>query len=203
MAISNRKNPFASGIGTARYAWIHPDRPDTEFNADGEYKLQLIMDPKAAEKIMAVVDRVVADAFPGEDPSTLSIPIDTEEETGNVILKMKTKFPPKYTDAAGSPIVGKDIPNVWGGSTLQAYGNVKAYEVNKNQRGISLQLNTVQVIALVEGRKPAGFEAVEGYTASSSHENEEDDMPDAAEAAAAQSSSSKKPEPIVDDAINF
>lgn len=202
MAISNRKNPFASGIGTARYAWIHPDRPDTEFNADGEYKLQLIMDPKAAEKIMAVVDRVVADAFPGEDPSTLSIPIDTEEETGNVILKMKTKFPPKYTDAAGSPIVGKDIPNVWGGSTLQAYGNVKAYEVNKNQRGISLQLNTVQVIALVEGRKPAGFEAVEGYTASSSHENEEDDMPDAAEAAAAQSSS-KKPEPIVDDAINF
>lgn len=202
MAISNRKNPFASGIGTARYAWIHPDRPDTEFNADGEYKLQLIMDPKAAEKIMAVVDRVVADAFPGEDPSTLSIPIDTEEETGNVILKMKTKFPPKYTDAAGSPIVGKDIPNVWGGSTLQAYGNVKAYEVNKNQRGISLQLNTVQVIALVEGRKPAGFEAVEGYTASSSHENEEDDMPDAAEAAAAQSSS-KKPEPIIDDAINF
>lgn len=202
MAISNRKNPFASGIGTARYAWIHPDRPDTEFNADGEYKLQLIMDPKAAEKIMAVVDRVVADAFPGEDPSTLSIPIDTEEETGNVILKMKTKFPPKYTDAAGSPIVGKDIPNVWGGSTLQAYGNVKAYEVNKNQRGISLQLNTVQVIALVEGRKPAGFEAVEGYTASSSHENEEDDMPDAAEAAAAQSSS-KKPEPISDDAINF
>lgn len=200
MAISNRKNPFASGIGTARYAWIHPDRPDTEFNADGEYKLQLIMDPKAAEKIMAVVDRVVADAFPGEDPSTLSIPIDTEEETGNVILKMKTKFPPKYTDAAGSPIVGKDIPNVWGGSTLQAYGNVKAYEVNKNQRGISLQLNTVQVIALVEGRKPAGFEAVEGYTASSSHE--EDDMPDAAEAAAAQSSS-KKPEPIIDDAINF
>jgi hypothetical protein len=158
------------------------------------------MDPKAAEKIMAVVDRVVADAFPGEDPSTLSIPIDTEEETGNVILKMKTKFPPKYTDAAGSPIVGKDIPNVWGGSTLQAYGNVKAYEVNKNQRGISLQLNTVQVIALVEGGKPDGFEAVEGYTASTSHE--EDDMPDAAEAAAAQSSS-KKPEPIIDDAINF
>ena len=201
MAISNRKNPFASGIGTARYAWIHPDRPDTAFNADGEYKLQLIMDPKAAEKIKAVVDRVVADAFPGEDPSKLSIPIDTEEETGNVILKMKSKFPPKYTDAAGSPIVGKDIPNVWGGSTLQAYGNVKAYEVNKNQRGISLQLNTVQVIALVEGGKPDGFEAVEGgYTASSSHE--EDDMPDAAEAAAAQSSG-KKPEPIIDDAINF
>ena len=202
MAISNKKNPFASGIGTARYAWIHPDRPDTEFNADGEYKLQLIMDPKAAQKIMAVVDRVVADAFPGEDPSTLSIPIDTEEETGNVILKMKTKFPPKYTDAAGSPIVGKDIPNVWGGSTLQAYGNVKAYEVNKNQRGISLQLNTVQVIALVEGGKPEGFEAVEGYTASTSaSQHEEDDMPDAAEAAAAQSS--KKPEPIIDDAINF
>lgn len=201
MAISNRKNPFASGIGTARYAWIHPDRPDTAFNADGEYKLQLIMDPKAAEKIMAVVDRVVADAFPGEDPSTLSIPIDTEEETGNVILKMKSKFPPKYTDAAGSPIVGKDIPNVWGGSTLQAYGNVKAYEVNKNQRGISLQLNTVQVIALVEGGKPDGFEAVEGYTASTSHE--EDDMPDAAGAAAAAQSSSRKPEPIIDDAINF
>lgn len=201
MAISNRKNPFASGIGTARYAWIHPDRPDTAFNADGEYKLQLIMDPKAAEKIKAVVDRVVADAFPGEDPSKLSIPIDTEEETGNVILKMKSKFPPKYTDAAGSPIVGKDIPNVWGGSTLQAYGNVKAYEVNKNQRGISLQLNTVQVIALVEGGKPDGFEAVEGgYTAPSSHG--EDDMPDEAEAAAAQSSG-KKPEPIIDDAINF
>jgi len=200
MAISNKKNPFASGIGTARYAWIHPDRPDTAFNADGEYKLQLIMDPKAAQKIKAVVDRVVADAFPGEDPSKLSIPIDTEEETGNVILKMKSKFPPKYTDAAGSPIVGKDIPNVWGGSTLQAYGNVKAYEVNKNQRGISLQLNTVQVIALIEGGKPDGFEAVEGYTASSSHG--EDDMPDAAEVAAAQSSS-KKPEPIIDDAINF
>ena len=201
MAISNKKNPFASGIGTARYAWIHPDRPDTAFNADGEYKLQLIMEPKAAEKIKAVVDRVVADAFPGEDPSKLSIPIDTEEETGNVILKMKSKFPPKYTDAAGSPIVGKDIPNVWGGSTLQAYGNVKAYEVNKNQRGISLQLNTVQVIALVEGGKPDGFEAVEGgYTASSSASH--DDTPDAAEAAAAQSSS-KKPKPIIDDAINF
>ena len=55
MAISNKKNPFASGIGTARYAWIHPDRPDTAFNADGEYKLQLIMDPKAAQNLSVIL----------------------------------------------------------------------------------------------------------------------------------------------------
>ena len=203
MAISNKKNPFVSGVGTARYAWIHPDRPDTAFNADGEYKLQLILDPKAAQRIMSVIDSVVADAFPSEDKSKLSIPVDTEEETGNVILKMKSKFPPKYTDASGAPIVGSNIPNVWGGSTLQAYGNVKAYEVNKQQRGISLQLNTVQVIALVEGGKPEGFEAVEGYTAPA----EAEDMSSVAhivpEMEAVASNSKKPVAAIIDDAINF
>jgi len=161
-----KRNAFVSGIGSARYAWVHPDRPDTAFNADGEYKLQIILEPKAAERIKAAVMDVVMTEFKGEDIDKLSIPIDTEEDTGNVIVKMKSKFPPKFIDSVGTPIVGDNIPHVWGGSTVQAYGNIKAYEVNKNQRGISLQLNTVQIINLIDGGTPDGFEAVEGgYTA--------------------------------------
>ena len=161
-----KRNSFVSGVGAARYAWVHPDRPDTQFNADGEWKLQIILDPKTAERIKGAIMDVVMQEFKGEDISKLSIPVDTEEDTGNVIIKMKSKFPPKFIDSVGTPIVGNNIPHVFGGSTVQAYGAIKAYDINKNQRGISLQLSTVQIINLVEGGVPEGFEKVEGgYTA--------------------------------------
>ena len=55
----------------------------------------------------------------------------------------------------------KRCPPVFGGSIARIAGNITPYDRNGN-RGISLQLNAVQIVELAKSQTGAQFGAVEG-----------------------------------------
>ena len=91
------------------------------------------------------------------------MPFSTDEETGEIIFKLQSKYQPKYVDASGNPIPEDKVPSMFGGSTLKASGILDPY--NKNGKGVSMRLGAIQIINPVSGSGgDADFDAVEGYT---------------------------------------
>ena len=156
MAKANRVK-FNSEKGRAQYPWLN--KPDTAFNQDPVYKTNLIVEGGEALK-QACLD--LAEAEFGAKASKARMPFDHDEETGETIFKAKSKYAPWFFDSAGSPLVDKQIPQLWGGSVLIIGGYIAPYSVSGSV-GISLQLKKVQVIEPVSsGGDDDGFEAVEG-----------------------------------------
>lgn len=172
-------------IGVARYPWL--SKPDTKFDADGVFKVDLLIEDVAKiaglqKQIEEAIDQSVAQAKE-ENPKVArqikrgDAPIieDTDEDgnpTGKLILRCKTKAvrkrdgesTPKVVpifDAAGK----RTKAEVWGGSKLRLRIAIKPYFVAGTKiAGVSLDLREVQVIELVQGgsAQPKGFDAVEG-----------------------------------------
>ena len=58
-------------------------------------------------------------------------------------------------------IAEANVPNIFGGSVLKLSGNISTYDVGAN-KGVSLQLNHVQILDLVEGSGTNPFGKEEG-----------------------------------------
>lgn len=156
------KVKFTTPSGQAIYPWLQPGRPDTAFDPEGKYKVQLRMDAKSAQRLIDEIKQVKIDAFGVKDKCHM--PYSTDEETGEIIFKIQSKYQPKYVDASGNPIPDNKVPSMFGGSTLRASGILDPY--NKNGKGVSMRLGAIQIINPVSGSGgDAGFDAVEGgYT---------------------------------------
>lgn len=163
MASDNKKKKavsFTTAVGTAKYPWLN--KPDFEYNAEGEWKCQLIMSPKDAKSVTDAVRAVIKSEF-GDDDKNIRIPW-TNEENGDVVFKCTTKFQPRFYQSDGEVIPEKAVPQLWGGSKLRLGGEISPYNKGKNSRGISLRFNRVQVIEPVGGDNASngiGFDAVE------------------------------------------
>ena len=155
------KVKFRTPSGSTIYPWLQPGRPDTAFDAEGKYKVQLKMDAKAAQSLVDEIKQVKLDAFGAK--GECHMPFSTDEETGEIIFKLQSKYQPKYVDASGNPIPEDKVPSMFGGSTLKASGILDPY--NKNGKGVSMRLGAIQIINPVSGSGgDAEFDAVEGYT---------------------------------------
>ena len=167
------KHKFTTKSGRANYPWLQPGRPDTAFHVDGKYKFDLVMSPDDASEIMELVDKCKAESFPATDSPRLPYSIDSE--TGDVTLKIGSKFEPKYVDAKGNPIPEVSVPLMYSGSTLRAGGQVESY-VNGANQGIALRLGAIQVIDPVGSAGHVGsFDAVDGFVAPSAKKAVGDD----------------------------
>ena len=86
-------------------------------------------------------------------------------ETGNVIIKFKSKYKPSVVDAKNNLMVDH---NIYGGSVLRVGGVVSFYN-SAIGCGVTIRLGAVQIIEYVEGSAGGnfGFGEEEGFTFSS------------------------------------
>lgn len=178
---------YTTPAGIAGYPWL--TKPDTKFNAAGEYRINLILDEAEAQPLREHLDKLLDAAhkqMQEENPkvkvkkaeSRVKPFLDSEknEVEGKVQIgfKMKAVIESKKTgekweqrpaifDAAGKVMVN---PKVGGGSTVKiAYEAAPYYSAKDKEAGITLRLKAVQILNLVEfGQKDAasyGFDVAE------------------------------------------
>jgi len=97
MAIQNVTTP----TGVAMYPWL--TKPDTKFNEDGEYKVNLVLSKEDAKPLLKVINSVFEDNLKSEikkqktkDIKTANPPYseqfdDDGKPTGNLFLSLNQK----------------------------------------------------------------------------------------------------------------
>ncbi len=153
MSNQKRKLLFTTPKGIAGYPWIN--RPDTQFNPEGQYKVNVRMSKDDAKQMMEDCQKAANDAF-GDKASNAKMPWKIDE-TGEVVFICKSKFQPRLVDSTGQVIPDAKAPQVNSGSTIKAAGTLFPYSAGGNI-GISLQLAGVQIIELAaRGDGDMGF----------------------------------------------
>lgn len=177
---------FYTQPGVAGYC--HLTKPDTKYNKDGEYHVEhrlLRKDPKTRELLQIIKDEFIK-AYSEEDFKKASAMMKKKEKlkaegdksmnkvgTGlpyrfphdddeTVIIKAKTYNRPKYGDSNGNtidPNKGQKIPQILSGSKLRIIVTIKS---QTGHTGVSLWLNTVQIIELAKGMDMEASEDTEG-----------------------------------------
>lgn len=171
------------GPGIASYPKI--DRPDTKFDDNGQYSCDIVIPEADAETFMK---RLIAyhkeklGKAPSKSGNSMWEPVEDDdgEPTGDIKFKIKVKNKiskktgklwdrkPRVFDAAGNLIKGET--NLGGGSKVKVSFELYDWE-SGGKEGISLQLQAIQILELVEytgGGASAdeyGFGEEEGYVA--------------------------------------
>lgn len=190
MADKKPKRPtFSTPVGIARFP--HLNKPDTRFNAEGDYKADLRILADDAKELIARLEKIRDEFFDAQDAKTrkaykkadvFTVELDDEgNETGFVIIKTKLnangknkttgevwKNEPKLFDADGNPL--PPSVQIWSGSKLIVAGTVNTYAMVKEKTiGVTLKCRGVQVIELVSGgernAESFGFKKQSGYKA--------------------------------------
>ena len=158
--MGNTKVNFRSAEGIARYP-----RLTNADELDDKFKTQLIMSAEAAKPLMAMCLEAGEEAFGPKGVDKLKMPWKIDEDTGDVVFVVKTKYQPKFVDGATTPIHFDNVPKIYSGSKLKVVGTIGDYELSKVNKGINLNLNKVQILSLSDGNfddDGEGFDAVEG-----------------------------------------
>ena len=150
---------FVSPKGVAQYPWL--TKADTKFTPDGVYKVDLQLEAEEAKPLQDKLKKLYKEHFP-KGSGRMPFKVD---DAGNVVFKFKTKKKPVLFDASGQPML--DNINIYGGSKVKVSATAGPYEAAGNT-GITLYLNAVQVIELVQGNNGSdvssfGFAVEDGY----------------------------------------
>jgi len=160
---------FRTPLGRARYP--HLNKVDT---LDEKWKTGLILSPEEAKPLMATCQELGNEVFGSK--AKLRMPWKIDEETGDIVLIVKTKFQPRFVDSTASPVLPENVPEIWGGSSLKVAGVVGSYEMSSVNKGVNLQLTSVQLVQVISGGNRGddddlgdeGFEPVkDGFVAKS------------------------------------
>lgn len=139
-----KKIKFISPKGIANYP--HLSEPDTKGQyADNKFKTKLVIPAKDAKQFVEFLKAEGAKHFGKKQHKLPAV----KDENGNIVIIAKSKFKPGVFDSRNNPVT-KDL-KIGGGSTLRLGGVLFMYK-----DGVSLQLNQVQVIDLVEYGGGAG-----------------------------------------------
>ena len=165
---------FTTPKGIAQYPWL--SKPDTKYNEEGVYKVNLILPKAEAIPLLKQINEVFAENVDKETKKAKGADIkkanppyaeeldDEGQPTGNVVLRFKSKYKPAVFDAKGIPMVDSSI---WGGSELKVNGSIAPYFTSMIGAGVSLRLSGVQVIQYVDGGSGSadrfGFKEEAGY----------------------------------------
>lgn len=170
---------FKTPKGIARYPYLNT--PDTKFNADGDYKVTIVLDNNdetqaLVASLTAIHEQAIAQAKkdnPGKKVKSATLPINDEAEEGKTYISFKLKahvtprngapFDQKVAlvDASGKPM----NKSIFGGSAIKvAFEPIPFYTATVGA-GLTLRLKAVQVIELAAkgaGAADGMFDAVEG-----------------------------------------
>lgn len=178
---------FVTPKGVA--VWPHLNKPDTKFNADGEYTVKLRLPAAEATGLIAQLEKIrddYKDEAAKQDPKVARYnlaPVYDEEVddqgnlTGNYLFKFKQKAIIKTRkgdtlrmkvalfDAQRQPTSAQ----VGGGSIIKIAGVAFGYAMPTTKMvGVSLRPEAVQIIELQQrgGNAAAMFDVEDGYVAS-------------------------------------
>lgn len=179
--MARKKDYFTSPRGRAEYP--HLVEPDTKFDADGKYKVNLIVSGPEAQAFKEAIDKRMEKNLQrieeqGKDPGNTHLPYE-ELEDGSFRFKFKSNAKGETRegktfsrtiplfDAAGNPVT--DLDGVGGGSIIRVAGEFGLWgPFGATGSGVTLRINAVQIIELNEYEASAetyGFEAEDGFTA--------------------------------------
>jgi len=156
--MAQKRVKFVTSTGRCQYSYL--TKPDVQFNLEGVYKVNLIVDD--CKDLLDTCKQLAEEEFGKKGKYRL--PISVDEDSGEHIIKIKSKYAPKFFDSNGQMLAGKQVPDLWGGSIVRIGGTINPYTVS-GQKGITLQLNKVQVIEPVDAstsQDSEGFDSVEG-----------------------------------------
>lgn len=175
-------------FGPFTFAYPHLTSPDSEGTyADNKYKVDGVGAPDS--KAMKAVKSAIQDAakqlgikiVKGET----NLPILNEkgqkddkgnrEDTGNLVLRAKSKFAPSIVDANGTPVPAKKLAKLkigagsegliqgyFGSYTMKVKEKVNGKVVMSEIEGISFTLTGIQLLSVSAGNSGASFGAYEG-----------------------------------------
>ena len=89
------------------------------------------------------------------------VPYKVDEETGDVSFKAQSKYQPKFADSTGKMVPPEKLPQIGGGSRLCVSGFLNVYDVS-GTKGVSITLQSIQIIEVVQGGGGGNFDAVDG-----------------------------------------
>ena len=169
---------FTTAKGEAYYPYI--SAPDTKFDESGHYKVNLCLSQEDAAPVLEIIKNIIAEnkasmeqAGQGKKlkkaaplPFEQELDEDTNEPTGNIIIKFKSKaaYKPAVFDA-DAQMMNKH--NIYGGSKIKVSSKCDFYNSPSIGYGVALRLRAVQVLEYVEGSSNGnkfGFDQEEGFT---------------------------------------
>ena len=158
-------------LGTAYFAYIFT--PDTKFDDNGVYQVNLRMSKSDAKPLVKVIDNTIEETMEASKskkkklaPKPYFKATDSEgNETGEIEFKFKQKaviktkkgdmkMQPKVFDCKGKPIVEQML--VGNGSRIKIAFEPYGYDVASIGIGASLRLKAVQIVDLVNS-ETGGF----------------------------------------------
>ena len=165
---------ITSPLGTAIYPRL--TQPDTKFDKDGVYSVDLELEPDAKEtkEFIATLKNVADEAYSatceskgGKKLKRSDIPIK-ETEDGKVRIKFKLKAKagneeksweqkPALFDSAGHAI--NTPPNIGSGSRIKVAFEVVPFFTAMVGAGVSLRMKAVQILELREYTPGGNFDA--------------------------------------------
>ena len=89
---------FKTPRGIAMYPYLN--RPDTQFDTNGKYKVNLRMKKEDAKPLVDAVKKAAEEEF-GAKAKSAKLPFKTDEDTGDLIVVTGSKFVPKMLDSQG------------------------------------------------------------------------------------------------------
>jgi hypothetical protein len=142
-------------------SWPKLFKPDTRFNPEGVYQTGLILSPAEAKDFQEKVKDVFVEEYGKGKLDKALMPWKTDED-GNVVLNFKSKNKPMVVDSQGVAVKGE--LNVSGGSIIKVGTGINPWSI-AGKIGVTLYLNAVQIIDLVEynsspfGKEEGGYVA--------------------------------------------
>lgn len=165
---------YVSPKGAAGYPKL--TRPDTKFKAEGEYSTALTMDEKEGKAFLETIKQACIEEVGAKPAQSAKYPCKIEE--GKYTFKFKSKNKPKIYDSQGKPLTSTDELNIGSGTVLKVAGSMSFPKVQGTQY-VSLYMNQVQIINLIEyssspfGAEEGGFTAEDSSFAESSDKSDE------------------------------
>lgn len=193
--MARKRVRLTSPIGVAKFPYL--TTPDTKFKAEGEYSVNLILDPEECADFLADLDaladeavekakqdliekkkKAYAKAVVRANPYRPELDQDGNE-TGMIEVRFKSKasfqrkdgtvvnIRPRLFDAKGAQVDPSKV-TIYSGSVLRVNFTPNPYYVaSLKSAGVSLLLNAVQILELVEygggSAEDFGFEVEEGF----------------------------------------
>lgn len=203
--MSSNNNRFTTPKGLAQYPALKT--PDTKFNPEGDYKVNLVMeeDDEKTNSLVSKLEAVLEDFYENDDNVKQAISkgrkvvtqdIYEKDEEGRIVMKFKQKAVITKKDGSKIPVKirqfdskGKPIDvNIGRDSVIKVSFTANPYYMPSTRTcGLSLRLLAVQVISLNEfgdaSASSYGFEEEEGYNgeepedSSKSFEDIDNDVP--------------------------
>jgi hypothetical protein len=152
--MKNNYVKIVSPEGISQYAWL--TQPDTKFDTDGHYKVNLIVPIDKAQPLIKQINaemeaslKIAKEKNKGKTIKLANPPYEEEMDeknvpTGNIIFKFKRKaqiiakdgkvipFKVALFDSSGKPLIDT---NVWSGSEMKVSAGLRAVQITKLVEG--------------------------------------------------------------------